>query len=105
MEFWLLKKKKVWGFSRDFDFVLSRKKKNWEFLSNDRFNFVMEEVLCVVLVEKVKDLGVVLMEVCGEKEEDLYCVEGRRNEEEKLMGLLSARREVFKGSIPNPISK
>ncbi|TXG64039.1 hypothetical protein EZV62_011033 [Acer yangbiense] len=49
----------IWGFIeeeeevRDFGFGLSRKKKIWEFLSDDRLLFVMEEVLGVVLVEKI----------------------------------------------------
>ena len=56
---------------------------------------MMEEVLCVVLVEKVKDWVVVLMEACRKKEDDLCSVEGHRNGEEKLLGLLSKRRKAY----------
>ncbi|KAK0574126.1 hypothetical protein LWI29_018548 [Acer saccharum] len=71
----------------------------WGFFSNDigcRFNGDLR-----LGEESVRKWVVVLMEVCREKEEDLRCVEGRRNEDEEaarvVVYLSEGKRRIYSG--------
>ena len=94
------------------DFCWSKKKKNWGFFSNDRFLFCEgRRIGCRfngdlwLREERVRKWGVVLMEVCREKEEDLCCVEERRSMKKWAVVFRSEGKKCFISRVINRLGQ